>query len=388
MAVHQRYQELAAKWLNGTISDAEKEEFAQWYQSHADESLELPESFAGSEAELKERIHMNICKEIHRSNIRRIGHWPSLRRVAAAAILVVSVGGLWYYLTRTETPANTPVQVAVTDVQPGSNRATLSLSDGSTIDLNPDKNGIVVGSDIKYQDGAVVAGTSGVTPGEGKTAFQTVSTPRGGQYQVELPDGSKVWLNAITALRYPVRFSENSREVELLSGEAYFDIQPKSSGGKKLPFIVKSNGQEVQVLGTQFNINTYGDDDQQSVATTLVEGSVRVNPATGIPKTLTPGKQAINNARGIQVKDVVTEEYTGWKDGYFYFNNADIRMVLNQFTRWYDIRVRYEMDSTNGAYVGKIPRNVSLVTALKVLKSAGVYFELQDGNVLLVKDKP
>lgn len=375
MTGSERYEELASKWLDGTITAEEKAEFSTWYHAHGTDGLELPASFAGNEAELRDRIMAAITEKTMKtaSNSRR--KFGPRRLIAAASVLLVATIGLsvWRDVQRRE-PMPQSVQH---DIAPGGNRATLTLADGRIIELSGGQDGIVIGDDITYVDGSRV-----LSEPTDMTYMLQLTTPKGGEYKVVLPDGSNVWLNSASSLKYPSKFEQDGRRVEL-DGEAYFDIAPRLtvSGNAKVPFVVKTRNQEVEVLGTQFNINAYK--DEAEIRTTLVEGKVRIarhSDTQDNPKqtVLYPGEQAIFTDTTIRVHQVDISEFTAWKDGYFYFNDADIYTVMKQFTRWYDIEVRYEIKSHDDRFVGKIPRNVKLRTALDILASAGVNFELRD----------
>jgi len=384
----ERYQKLATKWLNGTITEAEKSDFAAWYNAHADDQLELPASFAGSEEELRVRILNKVREGIKAQSPKRKTSGFRRTTFMAAAILLVASSGIFFWMQSERIPSE--ISVNTHDVLPGGNRAVLRLADGREITLSGKQSRIIIGNEIRYENGEVVAKETIRGAKSRAVTYQTISTPKGGQYQVILPDGSSVWLNSASTLRYPNEFAGPQREVELVEGEGYFEITKQPS----LPFIVRTKSQTTEVLGTEFNISAYP--DEEGIKTTLISGSVRVNRENpnqwdqGVQKQdvlLTPGEQATLTDHVLQVNRVNIEAYIAWKNGYFYFNEADIQDVLKQFSRWYDIDVRYDMGLSDDLFVGKIPRNVSLATALNVLKSAGVSFELKGGKLLEVKSR-
>lgn len=371
-----RYQELASKWRDGTITEVEKAEFAKWYNSQNDD-LYIPLSFAKDEEELQARILTKINKSIYdRESIRT---WRISYRhmaIAASVMLMFIFGGyLWQINSRNEEERIADVG----QVMPGGNRAILTLADGQVINLSEQHSGLVVDENISYIDGSKL-----FDRGKDESTFAVLSTPRGGQYQITLPDGSKVWLNSSSSLKFPKKFDESYREVELLSGEAFFDISTHYVRNKKIPFYVKNNEQLTEVLGTQFNVNMY----EEKTVTTVTEGSVGVS-ALGKPSNhlavLEVGKQATLKSGHVTVAEVNIEEFTAWKDGYFYFNDATIYTVMKEFERWYDIEIKYESTTSDYLFVGKIPRKVTLGTALNVLKSAGVSYEWKDNRYLIIK---
>lgn len=371
MAVNKRYQELASKWLSGTITDEEKREFSAWYNAHPDDRVVLPESFAANEEALRIRILANIQPEkVHRFQLRR-------SIVTAATITIAVVVGLLLWKIRAGHDALDQMAIQQ-DVQPGGNKATLTLTDGRVIDLRNDKAEIIVGADIRYGDGSLVTSTHEPL---------VLTTPKGGQYQLILPDGTKVWLNSGSSLKYPAKFEEEERLVELVCGEAYFEVATqlaKDGSNRKRPFIVKTRQQEVEVLGTQFNINAYA--DEVGITTTLVEGAVNIHHPGGNTRGVTrlvPGEQAQLAGNSISVQKINSEEYTAWKEGYFYFNNADVYAMGKQLERWYDIDVIYKVTASDDLFVGKIPRHLSLASTLNVLRSAGVRFKIE-GRTLSV----
>lgn len=407
----ERYQELAAKWLNKTITSSEAEEFAQWYNSDQTEEIVLSDDYVAGEEELRSRIFDAINQQIspveHHSN-------PNHRIwYAAAAVtgILLSVS-LYFYSGKSDVQslANKPIEtlsypnsiksdvrpreslrsteeIVQNDIEAGEDKAILILGDGTKIVLDDAQNGILANqggnSILKAAEGELIYSFTeeSVKPVD-KSAelviYNTIETPKGGKFQVRLPDGSKVWLNAASSLRFPTSFSGTKRQVEL-KGEAYFEVAHDDS---KL-FEVNTRNQIVQVLGTHFNINAYA--DEPTVNTTLLEGSVRVSDVrTNISQLLKPGEQS-QLAERIEIVSVKnTSEAVAWKEGYFQFNEADIETVMRQIERWYDVTVKYEGEIPLYRFGGEIERSLSLLQVLKILEKTKVHFRLEGREVIVM----
>ncbi len=331
---------------------------------------------AGARAYLTERIRQPTTRP-------RLSRWIPY---AAAAILAVAIGG-WLFISDQQSA----VSLAATEILPGGNRATLTLADGRTIDLDEAQTGIVIGTEnITYTDGSAVNPAD--SPHAGLTTYDLqLTTPKSGTYQITLPDGSRVWLNAASTLKYPSRFANDTREV-ILEGEAFFEIQEiQGARVSRAPFNVLTAGQVVQVLGTQFNISAYP--DEAETKTTLVEGKVKVtsgtrngNTQTGLTtndlrlttKILSPGEQSTTRGSAITVNTVDTESYTSWKDGIYVLDNGDLHQLIRQLERWYD--VEFVMDGNIQKPVsGIIPRNANLSEVLRAIgDNTGLTFTFGD----------
>ncbi|NQX56900.1 DUF4974 domain-containing protein [Pedobacter panaciterrae] len=376
---------LAAKWEAGTISQAEQLELDNWYREHQDEPLKVPEAVAASEDEHQLKIWNAIQDQIQ---VKRVRLWP---RIAAAASIVLAIGaGIFLYTNQLKKDA---VQTATyaKDVAPGTAGATLTLAGGKKIRLSEATNGelakeagVVV---TKSADGQLVytvqddAAVDPATSGENVHKIRNVlSTARGETYMVVLPDKSKVWLNAASSLIYNTNMNISEERVVSLEGEAYFEV----AKDKTRPFVVISKGQEIEVLGTHFNVNAY--DDEPAVATTLLEGSVQVTAGEN-KQILKPGFQAINNKGSIKIKEADVETAVDWKEGDFYFENADFRSVMRKISRWYDVEIIYdpsvpETITSNGV----IPRNNKLSAVLKSIENSGqVHFKIEGKKIYVTK---
>lgn len=295
----------------------------------------------------------------------------------AAAVLLVAASGAWL-LTRKERP-NEPQIVDAAAIKPGGNHATLTLADGSIVSLSPSQEGITVGESLRYDDGSVLDVSSASTGDVPSETYAVLTTPKGGTYRITLGDGTTVWLNSASTLKYPLAFNGAAREVEL-TGEAYFDVQKQ-----KKPFIVKSKMQSIEVLGTQFNVNAYP--DEKETQTTLVKGSVAVSAVDKSGSLrLIPGEQCSLSGTILTKAKVDVSTFVAWKDGLFSFNETELTLVMNQLSRWYNIDVVYEGDIPSTHYFGDIHRHEPLSNVLELLKASGLRFRVErvDGANRLV----
>jgi|SRR5690606_29335481 len=290
---------------------------------------------------------------MRRRAVKRIRRWAP----AAAAVLLFFVTGLWYFISSRTVPEQPAVPLAVVenDVAPGTNRATLVLDGGESIALNEEKNGIAVTDNgITYTDGTGILQSSTVQNAK-------LTTPRGGQYQAILPDGTKIWLNAESSLRYPTAFTGSERTVEL-TGEAYFEVAHDTAH----PFIVKSGQQQITVLGTSFNVNAYSNED--ATITTLLTGSIRLSSQNGTKK-LEPFQQAVLKGGKILVKQVKTKDFVAWKEGLIVLDRQNIRHTVRQLERWYDVEFTgVEILPDTKDLSGAIPRDIKLSGVLFALE--------------------
>ncbi|MBD1431548.1 FecR domain-containing protein [Sphingobacterium sp. DN00404] len=383
-----RYQELANKWLAGTINEAEKMELSAWYNSFDDDTIDIPDSFSESEYELKDRILAKVKERVDiPSPHHRIRYRFNNFRAVAATVAFFFLIGVCYY-TMVAPNVETKHALSLNDISPADNKANLTFADGRAIELDQEQSQLIIDGDVQYLDGTKLYDKND----KNSTQYAILSTPKGGRYQLKLSDGSKVWLNASSSIRFPSEFNGSPRTVELLRGEAYFEINKQTSkDGSRIPFFVKLDQQLVEVLGTKFNINSYV--AKKGVVTTVTEGVVTVQKLDALSKQkpdkvrLTAGRQAIVDHSGIKENQVDVEGFTAWKQGFFYFNDDDIHAVMDEFARWYDIDVTYEIAGSNDLFSGYIPRDVTLGQALHLLKVAGVNFELRSEKNLVVKHK-
>ncbi|MGF7037814.1 FecR family protein [Mucilaginibacter lappiensis] len=300
------------------------------------------------------------------------------RRATAAAAMLCAVG-LLYFLFKGRKQPQFSAQITYTSkIVPGGNKATLTLGNGNTIVLDSAHNGMLASQGgvhiYKSKNGQLVYDVSKYkAQATDELAYNTISTPRGGQYQVVLPDGSKVWLNAASSLKFPARFIGKQRTV-MLEGEAYFEV----AKDKTHPFKVSVNTMEVEVLGTHFNIMGYKDED--ATATTLLEGSVKITKGNAA-QTIVPGQQAMVK-QSITVKNVDVNEAVEWKNGNFNFAHEKLPGIMRKIARWYDVDIDYEAKTTTATFVGTIPRSQNITEVLKYLELTGlVHFKITERRI-------
>lgn len=289
--------------------------------------------------------------------------------VAAAACILITLSLSYLSLQYTSKTITQPNYVTLDDITAGGNKATLSMSDGVTLSLDDyttstivDKDGITIqktaAGELLYQ-----VDSEKIT----EPVLNTVSTPRGGQFQILLPDGTRVWLNASSSLTFPTLFDEKERKVTL-SGEGYFEVSAHQRDGHRVPFIVETASQRIEVLGTQFNVNDYA--DEGTCNTTLLEGSVRI--VTAVQSiVLKPGQQSKVGDDAIAVATVDVESAVDWKNGDFLFADDDLKSIMLKVARWYDVDVVYEKNMPTEGYSGQISRQKNLSEVLHILELSG-----------------
>lgn len=373
-----RSKELLLKYMNEDCTPEEKAIVESWYNEiSAKQKHDLSEpDYMTMKQEIFNAIHIEERK--HTLNVQKL--WP---RIAVAASIVVCIGIGFYFYQKNQT---IPTEItAKNDIAPGGNKAFLTLADGKRITLTNAKTGELAEQSgvkiTKAADGQLIYTVSSVSNKKNKiNAYNTIETPRGGNYQVRLPDGTKVWLNAASTIKYPVSFASlKERRVTLLSGEAYFEV----AKDKKHPFIVKSPRQEIEVLGTHFNINAYTDEGKTT--TSLIEGSVKIIYA-GNSQMLQPGEQAISSDNSTVKMENGAEDAIAWKQGIFHFEDADVKAVFRQLSRWYDMDIVYENDVKSYRFTGEISKSLNLSEALSGLQFIGLKFKVE-GKRIVVANK-
>lgn len=314
-----------------------------------------------------------------------------LVRWAAAAAIFIGFFSFAYFLIQKKRQVQLITIANKNKILPGRNKATLTLSDGSRIDLDDAKAGGIAKqaqlSITKTVDGQLVysAETHSASSGTSdKFSYNTIETPAGGQYQVILSDGTRVWLNAASSLKYPTQFEAGERRVEL-TGEGYFEV----AKNKVRPFKVVTGTQEIEVLGTHFNVNAYADED--AVKTTLLEGSVKIaahlkNQSSQPSTILKPGQQSVLSGKGLAVQPVNLKDVVAWKNGYFSFYE-DFYSIMRRLSRWYNIEVVYKTDKDPDLmFGGKISRSKSINSVLNIIEATGnVHFKIEGRRVIVTK---
>ncbi|WP_025146426.1 FecR family protein [Pedobacter jeongneungensis] len=379
-------------YLDDKLTAKQSARLETWYLLKTEESS-TPEpqiDYVGLEAKIWSKIIDEVSEPLPDVlNVKKLNN-PYRKLITigiAASILLIS--GVGYLLFKSKTN-NQFVVAKQYDLPAGTNKAILTLSDGSVIDLNKDIVGKVAteaGLEItKAKDGTLVYTTIDAKP---KSAgFNTISTPAGGQYAVVLPDGSKVWLNAGSSLKYPTTFAKNGRNV-ILTGEGYFEVAHVDGIKGRLPFsvsVVKGNSQmqKLEVLGTHFNINAYA--DEPYVKSTLLEGSVKIVLNNGKTSLLKPGQQAKLNNQNIQVQSADTDMEVAWKKGEFVFRE-DLRSAMRKVARWYNVEVVYD-DTAPGNLIlgGWMSRATNISEVLNHIQLTGkVHFKLEGRRVIVSK---
>lgn len=377
------YRFLLHRYYNGTATAAEEEELFAALRTDGEEEewtaliSELHAAAIPDPAYNPALYEDAIDQILHATPVRKIKSNRWYYAAAAAVLLLIATAGYLMQQHRATTP--TPALAAITtDVKPGKNGAVLTLGDGSQVVLDSLNNGIIStqqGTTVSLHNGQLKYDASGAA----MVSYNTMTTPRGRKFQLQLPDGTKVWMNAASAITYPTAFTGSNRSITL-SGEAYFEVASNAT----LPFIVHINNETaVEVLGTHFNISSY--QDEANISTTLLEGAVQVKVKQQA-RLLQPGQQLeINKTSGVATlnKQVDTLSVIAWKNGTLSFQDKKLTAVLNMIARWYDLDVVYETTPPDITFVGEIGSDVTLNFVLAFLRESGIHFRLE-GRKLIV----
>ena len=377
---------LISGYMQQTLTEREKIELDDWInQSRQNlklfEELTDPgkvEKYAAIMQQMnKKRIRDKIDQRIYAGNLL---NRPIIKWVIAASIIGITIITFFIFF-KSAGPTINPDIAGTVIIKPGSDRATLKLSDGSVMILDSMQNGMIKnekGVVIRKSADGQVEYTNDTVPLK-EEAFNTISTPRGGQYRVTLSDGTKAWLNAASSIKYPVVFNDTVRKVEI-TGEVYFEV----TKDKTKPFKVTVNDVAVEVLGTRFNINGYG--DEPGIKVSLVEGIINVS-SKHKSSMMHPGQQAtINSAGDLDLMDKDMDEVTAWKEGYFRWKKENIQDIMRQVARWYDVDVVYKDDIRNENFGGIVSRKDSISKVLKIMEStATIHFKTEGKKIIVIK---
>ncbi|WP_159466740.1 FecR family protein [Dyadobacter sp. 3J3] len=384
-------------WFNA-ISPGEARKVMDRYQLLLNNNTEsvIFDNHADLIGKIEARIDQLDADEIldNEEEIKVVSIWWNFRRFAAAAVLVLmGIGSYYVVLHKSVSKTEIASEVVSTDAAPGGNKAMLTLSDGSVINLNEAVDGQIASqSGIKINkvtDGQLVYGKqkTGEHQVPNKSGiYNQITTPKAGQYQISLSDGTKVWLNSLSSIRFPAVFSAEERKVEI-TGEVYFEVASMSLNNKRVPFRVVSNNQMIEVIGTHFNVNSYR--DESVVKTTLLEGSVKVSTIANGKVSLEtvrlkPGEQSIVKPKqaAISVEKADTESAVAWQKGYFKFKDTDIQEVMRQLSRWYDLDVVYSGPLPQDQFTGYVSKKVAISSVLNILEEGGgVKFTIKNKKV-------
>ena len=417
MKLSEQLNEAILHYQQGVATAAEKKLVEDLYASFEQENTIVDIGITGDRNHLeKESLALIQARIAQQRNVAPapVASMHMLKKLSiAAAVLILITAGLYWWLQ--PSPRQPAPPITKTDAAPGSNKAVLTLSDGRQLVLHDMANGTLTSQDgvqiSKRDSGRLVytmAGAAGNT-----VAYNMLATPRGGQYQLVLPDGTKVWLNAGSSIRYPVAFNGAERKVEI-TGEAYFEVSPLPASpkgrGKKIPFIVilpsfgGAGGGQVEVLGTHFNINAY--DDEPTIKTTLLEGSVKMVSQSAIGNrqsamvhemaaVLKPGEQAeltransrftIADSRLTINRSPDLEQTIAWVHGEISMKNITVKELMRQISRWYDVDVVFEGEAPNLSFSGSISKTINLSLVLNALNDNGLHASLVNGKLIVKK---
>jgi transmembrane sensor len=377
---------LVEMYLDGTANARQASTVEQYFDLFSTEPDILDTLQKNEIREIHDRLKSAIDRRIDQEDkFHPVVSWKYLS--VAASILLAATIGIYFYQSRKpqlkQFSKNTKM---LADIAPGSNKAILTLANGSKISLTDAHSGEIAsqfGTSIsKSKDGSLVYDKPGSA--NVQLAYNSVETPKGGQYQLILTDGTKVWLNAASSLKYPLAFDGKERKVEL-NGEAYFEV----AKNKSMPFRVVTDHQMVEVLGTHFDINSYA--DEPSTRTSLLEGSVRVtNLESNTKVVIKPGQQSMVNSGSspaISVKNIDTDEAVAWKNGYFMFDEEPLESILRKISRWYDVDIQYKgLGAKNNLYFsGTLSRYSNVSKVLKKLElTESVHFKVEGRTIIVM----
>lgn len=393
-----RLRELIEKFNSDSISDDDlrvlkeflgKSESENVLDQFALEASKREDSSPASEEIHRDRIFNAIYTRLDNERpivpINRSSRWMSVLWRSAAAVLFF-MG--FYFITQRIHDFSIFQQFAEkteTSIQPGGAKAKLLLDDGRIIDLETLRNDTLIqmnGYVIRKSKNGNLTYVVNSDEKNQKPRYNTIFTPKGGEYTLNLPDGTKIWINASSKLRYPLDFASDKREVEL-TGEAYFEVAKFKNAGKSIPFFVHTDHQNLEVLGTSFNINSYG----KQIETTLVEGKIKVSYPQGQEQILSPNQQAIyhNESKKLTVGIIDPFYVISWKNGSFSFQNTPLSQVMESLSRWYDVEIDYNTDVSNLKFTGTLSKYEKINKVLQVIElTESVKFKIQGRRIMVM----
>jgi len=394
-------ENLIKLYFSNTITEIQKEQLIDWIVQSSDKQIGMQLEKVWTDYKPDTRMPDDVSDkliasffktEIPQAKVKKVApiinihhyeiKWWQIATAAACIIIFITGAYFWPLTVKNNSVAKSKVQkrTILNDIKPGGQKALLTLADGTQIMLDSASTGVLAQQGntriVKLSNGKITYNTNGMAANE--ILYNTMATPMGGMYQLILPDGSKVWLNAASSIRYPTEFGGKERRVQI-TGEAYFEVAKNAA----LPFIVKiNNDAEIKVLGTHFNVNAY--DDETEIKTTLLEGAVKISQHNNT-SSLKPGQQAqINKIGSIKIiNNADLEEAVAWQKGNFQFNSANLPAVLQQAAKWYNLEIEYQGKITTDKFTGKISRSVGLSSFLKWMQWSDVHFKIE-GKKLIV----
>lgn len=377
-------QRLVEKYLDGTATQEERTLVDEWYQAHSSEvEAGVDESEEQLDRRIKERLDGLVRRDKGVVSIAR----KRFLKVAAAVIFLIGISGVVYFFLfppGAATTANEGVaadKIRVDDIAPGGNKATLILGDGTQLVLDSTSDGSLA---LQGNTNVIKVATGQLeykndkNGNLGEVLYNQISTPRAGQYHVTLSDGTKVWLNSASSIRFPTEFRDSVRDV-LITGEAYFEVAHNAAK----PFRVQVKDTYINVLGTHFNVMAY--DNESSINTTLLQGAVKISNDQS-SRMLAPGQQSQVNSSGsiAIIKDADIEEAVAWRFGRFVFNSADIHGIMRQVERWYDVDVSFTRD-VDLHFTGQLSRDVNVSQLLRKLELTNeIHFKIDKGKITVL----
>ncbi len=380
--------QLLDRYLKGKCSTEEQQMVERWFEQHGDTNTNISRMNAVQQKELMASVlgqvrgtEKTISLKEAKNKTWRLGQKIA---VAASLLLIIAAAAGYWLMHRSATDT---AQITQIDLAPGTDKATLTLADGSKIYLNKNLSGQLATQGsmrVQMTEGSISYQQNEGLLQDNKTALNTLTTGKGEQFPLILPDGTKVWLNAASSITYPVRFTGGPREVTL-NGEAYFEVVHDA----KSPFRVRAGAAIINDLGTHFNINAYADEPEARIS--LLEGAIEIEKQDRTQKQLMrPGQQAAIDKKGIIRIDpsANVQQSIGWKEGMFEFDGQDMESAMRQLSRWYNVEVDYPAGVPPIKFMGEMHRNVNASEVLDMLSYFKVHFEIKkssEGNKIIVK---